>query len=197
MQCFDIRDFKPNNYNKYLLDTNILLFLYSDLYDPYKDKRLVPYQEFINKRNLKNLYITPLNLSEYENVLRRKKFEDAKDNYKTFKKFRESQEFSEFYEEIISYFELFQQFNIINVNFSQKNFEEYLLLANECIEEGQISFDFNDYLIAKTAEELDLYLITDDKDFVYFNKSLKNLKILTSNDRLLKLCSFYTAKRNK
>jgi len=192
MQCYDIRDFKPINEGKYLIDTNILLFLYSELYDPTKDRRLVPYQEFINKKNLENFYITTLNLSEYENVLRRRKFNEVIDNYENFKEFRESQEYSEFYKEIVSYFELFsQQFNVINISFSQEILKEYLYLSEEYIQKGQISFDFNDYLIAKTAEVYNFYFITDDKDILYLYKLIKNLKVITSNRTLLKLYKLY------
>jgi len=191
MQCFDIRKFSPKGSDKFLLDTNILLFLYSEIYEISENSRLISYQDFMDKINFKNVYITPLNLSEYENVLKRRKFNEVIDNYRSFKEFRESKEFSEFYKEIILYFELFTPFNLINIKFSKEIFNEYLDLAKNYMKRGQVSFDFNDYLIAKTAEDLDLYLVTDDKDFIYFHNTLKKLKILTSNDKLLNLCKIY------
>lgn len=175
VSVFNVKTYEPKPSDKFLFDTNILIFLYNSL-NPhlYRDETKTKlYSDFMSKIiNAKaTIYLTSLNLSEFVNVLLTREYNIRKDTYSRKKDFRAS----EAYKETIS--QIKPIVNNILKNFEKINdsFEE--LLIDEMV--NNLKIDFNDEYYNYFCNFNNIKLLTDDLDYKFLNSPLE---IVTANE---------------
>jgi len=185
VKFLDIKNTQPQENDKYLLDTNVIAFLFNSYNVDVAAVRskFNTYGDFLDKALKANaeIYISSLNLSEFINMIVRREYniEARKEENKSVKydfktHFRQSEAYKEVMEHIKSVIpSILNTCQKIDDNFS-------------CIDiHGMIKTlenDFNDEYFAYLSSQENLKLVTDDGDFKSINLPID---IITGNRNLL------------
>lgn len=175
VSVFNVKTYEPKPSDKFLFDTNILIFLYNSL-NPhlYRDETKTKlYSDFMSKIiNAKaTIYLTSLNLSEFVNVLLTREYNMRKGTYIRKKDFRAS----EAYKEAISQIKPIVNNMLKNFEKINDSFEE--LLIDEMV--NNLKIDFNDEYYNYFCNFNNIKLLTDDLDYNFLNSPLE---IVTANE---------------
>lgn len=184
VNILDINSIQPQEDDKYLLDTNIILFLYNSYNnDLAKTKsQIAIYGDFFDKAIKANskMYISSLVLAEFINVIVRREFNIERKGYgciqdNDFKaKFRPSQSYKDvmtFIKSVVS--TILKACNKIDDNFSIIDIDKLI---------KGLENDYNDEYFAYLSKQEDLKLVTDDGDYNHLNLPIE---IITGNKKLL------------
>lgn len=185
IKCVDITTITPKENEKFLLDANVLLYLF---YTPgsYRKEMICDYKNFfieIIKNNSKIILSSNL-LGEFFNRFIKMNLDTyvLKNNLlpTTFqlKDFRKTDEFGDVIKELLTIFNLqllpYAEFTTHQITGASVN-----LLLNSAY-----GMDFNDCFYCETANELSIPIITNDYDFVN-NDDKKKIVIITGNEKIL------------
>ena len=181
VNVYNIATYQPSPTDKFLFDTNILVFLYNSLNPDLKaiDKSKL-YSAFLSKivKAQSLLFLTSLNLAEFVNVLISREYKIKKkiygDSYDKKLNFRNSVDYKYAIEQIKPIIR-----NMLN-SFTKlsDNFEE--LIIDDLI--NDIRIDFNDEYFNYLCNYNNIKLITDDIDYSLLNSPLE---IITANEKML------------
>lgn len=173
------------NYNvndKFLLDTNILLYVFNS-YNPDLEcdkSKIIKYSDFLNTLLLENaeIYITLLNMSEFVNVIIQREFKLFRKSFSHECRFKDDFRPSKSYKDVILALQsilpnLNKSLKLLNDNFDKSNINNLLDLDN---------IDFNDKYFIETVKVNNLKLVTHDKDFKSY---AHDIDIITANRALL------------
>lgn len=180
---FDIASYVPQKDEPFLFDTNIWMYLYCPLGN-YNRKVIKIYDRFLKHLIQANstIYISSLVLSEFFNAYCRLEFNIKKNKtpskYKDYKKnFRSTKE----YDNLMTIIKTTVKSQILKLakriddEFSNMSIDKLFSIIGES--------DFNDCYYNIFAEQKNIAIVTDDRDFWIKNS---NIKILTANKNLLK-----------
>lgn len=179
----NIATFNPQAQDKYLFDTNVLVFLYNGYNaDLVKDARKSDiYSDFLDKILKVNaqIYVSSLNLSEFVNVIVSREYKIEKRNHpgEFFDKkthFRQSSS----YTGVMNFIKpatkrILKTFSKIDDSFTMLDTDK---LINE------LENDFNDEYFGALSELKGFKIVTDDADFRHLNSTVE---IITGNQNLL------------
>ena len=179
MEILNISDYSIKENEKFIFDTNVLVYLNS----PPQERKWYtePYSEFFNQMLEKGIYpkVLLLNLGEIHNLSINKVYQSKSNNYKrnnTKKIFRKSEEGKAHIKQINAHIEsILPILEKLNDSFEEMDVNKLLNITD--------TFDFNDNCIAEIASRNNLIIVTHDSDFSEYNS--KNIKILTCNPTLL------------
>ncbi len=180
---FYIRGYAPQENESFLLDTSALIKTFTELNYNGNPKSEDYYSSFFYKKLKPNKikpYITSIILSELINRYLRFHYEQFKEinNKKSlkFKEYRNEEDYIEKLNAIISIVkdDILPEFNRLNDNFMNLSVDSLLSI--------DITYDFNDKIIAETCVANKLTLVTDDYDFALI---FPRPKILTANSKLV------------
>lgn len=179
VSVFNVKTYEPKPSDKFLFDTNILIFLYNSL-NPDLDRdetKTKLYSDFMSKIiNAKaTIYLTSLNLAEFVNVLLTREYNIKKqifgDTYSRKKDFRASEDYkyaiSQIKPIVNNILKIFEKIN--------DSFEE--LLIDEMV--NNLKIDFNDEYYNYFCNFNNIKLLTDDLDYKFLNSPLE---IVTANE---------------
>lgn len=173
-------EYKPSN-EKVLMDTNVLIFIFTPYVDISKNSVYLNLWSKISKSRCEKL-ITAIQLSEFINRCIRIEYAMYKkangDNIDFKKEYRSSDDYKEKMNDIISIVEndIVPDFTFVDDKFSE-------LDKNNLFKPG-FAFDFNDSLLVEITKKYGATLITDDSD--YGNYKL-DFPIVTNNSFLLSM----------
>lgn len=180
---YDIKNYEPQPKDKYLFDTNVLVFLYNG-YNPdlIKDaSKSDVYSAFLDKIIKANaqIYVSALNLSEFVNVIVSRAYlvekkNHPKEQYDKKRHFRKSPS----YESVMNFIRpttksILKTFSKINDSFIELDTDKLL---------KELKYDFNDEYFVYLSEYKGFKIVTDDKDFKYLSAPID---IITGNKNLL------------
>ena len=178
----DITNFNPKNGDKFLIDANVLLYLFYTA-GKYKRDIVKKYSTFyanIIKNDCKILL--PLNLlTEFSNRFYKLEYDEYLriNSYNcsqfSFKAYRQTKEFDNVKTEVIDIFKLqiIPYAEKVDYNFTSKNIEELLTISDK--------IDFNDIIYYDIAKCYNVPIITNDNDF----KQISDISIITQSTYLL------------
>ncbi len=179
----DVTSYPPNKHKIYLIDTNVLIYLFyvPGNYDKNIVKKYGKFYSEIIKNNSKILL--PLNLItefankifriEYSNYLDNKRLKSKNFNYKLYRKTEDFNRVSKMILNIIK-LEILPYAEKFDYKFVQKNLDIYFNKAN--------NLDLNDSIYYDIAKEENIPIITHDKDF----KNITDVTVITANYNILK-----------
>lgn len=172
--------YKPQQTDKVLIDTNVLLKLFYPLsFDTKSDEYETLFASLIKAKT--HLIISSIQISEFINRCIRIQFNLYKDslhnNNLEFKKdYRSTRDYKEKMNAILDIVktDILKNFIFIDDGFSNMKIEKIFLYG--------FSYDFNDSLIVEIVRQNKAILITDDADFANYGA---DFLIVTSNKFLL------------
>lgn len=176
-----INDFQPQKEDVILLDTNILIKLFT----PYNIGKKYNYDKLWCKlsNGKAKLIVSSVQISEFINRCIRIEFDlykrvngDPQLDYKT--EYRSTKDYKEKMNDILDIIseDICKNFIFVDDCFSKMD-------AKVIFVQG-FSYDFNDALIVELAKQYNAILVTDDADFA--NYDIRN-RIVTSNNLLLNM----------
>ena len=179
MAILDIRKHNPSRDNKYFLDTNVWMHLFSPT-TKYPDKHSPPYIAFYDKarREGSKVYVATMVISEFVNSCLRLDCEAQGISRKNYKKtYRLSRPYFKMMEAMrhIVINKILIKSEFLNDNMSKMSFNTVFSDANHT--------DFNDAYFSNLIKDKDIILVTNDGDFHHL---ANNHTILTANRKLLR-----------
>jgi len=163
-----------NRNDKFFVDTNILIFLFSPSFVTSEEWQISKYSQIFSKlvEQENEIYINSHVISEFINLCLRMDYNKNfnKDNNKNFKKdYRKSEDYKNTMKIILSELKkILKLVIIINDDLVKFDiFDEY---------QKNIELDFNDLIIAHTTIKNSLMLLSDDNDFDNYT-GIKRFKI--------------------
>lgn len=184
-KVISLENYTPEKESKIVIDTNILINIFTPYNIMYNKKTQELYSNLWVKLNKAkcNLLISSVQISEFINRCIRIEFELYKKNknqerlnYK--KDYRPTDDYKEKMNDIfdIIFKDIMPNFTFISDNFDKINKENIFTYG--------FSYDFNDSLLVEIVKDNNAVLITDDADFGNYEM---NFKIVTSNRFLLNM----------
>ena len=179
MVILDIRKHNTSRENKYFLDTNVWMHLFSPT-AKYPDKHSPPYIAFYDKarREGAKVYVATMVISEFVNSCLRLDCEAQGISRKNYKKtYRLSRPYFKMMEAMrhIVINKILIKSEILNDNMNKMSFNTVFSDANRT--------DFNDAYFSNLIKGKDIILVTNDGDFHHL---ANNHTILTANRNLLR-----------
>lgn len=178
VNVFNVETYEPKPTDKFLFDTNILVFLFNSLNPKMEDNKPQIYSDFLRKILNVNatIYLTSLNLSEFINVLISREFQIKKAQpnfeYSNKKDFRNSSDYNYAISEIKPIVKnMLKNFKKISDNFEELSIDNLV---------DNLKIDFNDEYYNYFCNYNDLKLLTDDFDYNCLNSPLD---IITANKK--------------
>lgn len=186
VNVYDIKTYNPKPSDKFLFDTNVLMFLYNSLNPDLSnstDKSDI-YSEFLSKivKVESSIYISSLNLAEFVNAIITREYNIKKNShsggYSKKLDFRNSPDYVYAIDQIKPMVKrILQTFNKINDSFEELAIDN---LVND------LSIDFNDEYFNYLCNYNDFKIVTDDADYKKLNSPLE---VITGNNNLLTFSS--------
>jgi predicted nucleic acid-binding protein len=189
IKCVDINSFSPSEGEKFILDANILLYVfytsgkynyiivskYAKLFSEIADNNC----KIILSINLLGEFFNKFINLEYESYLKEKSLKSAIFQLKNFKN---TVEYKAVLKEMKDIFQLqlLPYAEMITYTTSKE-------LINEMINSA-INMDFNDTLYCQTSNDLSIPIVTHDSDFINVDAS-KSIIIITANNRIISVCN--------
>lgn len=180
VRVYDISNYKPKSTDKFLFDTNVLVFLYNSLNPDLQEVRSDIYSNFFSEiiKAGSTMYLTSLNLAEFVNVLISREYNIKKqyknDSYQKKRDFRNSEDYKYAIEQIKPIIRrMLSTFIKLNDSFEDLAIDD---LVNNII------IDFNDEYFNYLCNYNDIKIITDDADYLSLNSPLE---IITANKKML------------
>lgn len=177
----DIKKFSPNEDDKFIFDTNVLINLFYPIdFKNHKDTECyAKLWEDINDRNL-TVLVTSIQISEFINRCIRFQYNLYMENnnkqieYK--REYRETDNYRECMMDILQVVEdqICKRFDFIDDGFSKMDKKKVFVYG--------FSYDFNDALLVQVAKQNEAILVTNDADYANYNEPVK---IVTTNRKLL------------
>ena len=179
MVILDIRRHTPSRSNKYFLDTNVWMYLFSTI-AKYTDKQSPAYSTFYEKarREESKVYVATLVISEFVNRCLRLDCEAQGISRKNYKKtYRLSEPYLKMMEAMrhIVINKILIKSELLNDSMNKMSFNTVFSDANRT--------DFNDAYFSNLIKDKGIILVTNDKDFHHLTN---NHTILTANHNLLR-----------
>ena len=176
-------NFSPTSNDRIVLDTNILIKIFHPLNYSASEKD-EEYEEFYAAlvRNKSMLLLSSVQISEYINRCIRIQF----GLYKRDNQHANTYQFKEDYRGTRDYLDNMN--SIINtvkddiIPYFSTIDDGFKAIAPENIYLCNISYDFNDALLAEITKAQNAYLVTDDSDFINYSNSID---LITNNNWLL------------
>lgn len=169
----DLNFIQPGDINeKFLIDTNVLLKVleYPDLFREGCDYDI--FWDYAITNNLQ-MFVTPLTISEFINVICRieyKNYLDEHDFKKSDYSFKNHYQQSEDFQIIYDYCLAIVETDILpNVEIINSNKDSMISLSNHC----RIMKDYNDLIYFSLARENGLSIVTHDGDFLNIEENIK------------------------
>lgn len=180
ISVYDLKTYKPKSTDKFLFDTNILVFLYNSLNPDLNETKSEVYSNFMAEivKSGATIYLTSLNLAEFVNVLISREYNIKKqgkdDSYQKKRDFRNSDDYTYAIEQIKPIIRrMLSTFTKLSDNFEELAIEN---LTND------IKIDFNDEYFNYLCNYNDIKIITDDVDYSLLNSPLE---VITANKKML------------
>lgn len=178
MSKISTKDYTPRKEDKIVLDTNVLLEIFSPIrQSKWMESYIELYARIIKQKA--TLLMTSIQISEFINVCIRLQFSLYEDEHKgiNFKKdYRETEDYRNSMRSILEIVknDIIPVFTFVDDGFSKMDYDKIFCYG--------FSYDFNDALLLQIAEEQKAVLITNDVDFGNFKTKIN---IVTNNRNLL------------
>lgn len=176
----DLSTYKPKSTDKFLFDTNILVYLYNSLNPDLNETKSEVYSNFMAEivKSGATIYLTSLNLAEFVNVLISREYNIKKqskgENYQKKRDFRNSDDYSYAIEQIKPIVRrMLSTFTKLSDNFEELAIDDLT---------DNIKIDFNDEYFNYLCNYNDIKLITEDVDYSLLNSPLE---VITANEKML------------
>ncbi len=183
MSVIDINNYIYSSDDKFIIDTNILLYLYNSYnQDLEHDKsKFMKYADFISDLLQQNaqIFISALNLTEFINVIIQREFKlNKKESHSSTYQFKTDFRPSNAYRDTINAIKniipvMLKSFTKINDSFEKVNLDDIFVYSE---------IDFNDEYFVKLVKINNLKFITHDRDFKVY---VTDIDIITANKNLL------------
>lgn len=176
----DLSTYQPKSTDKFLFDTNILVYLYNSLNPDLNETKSEVYSNFMAEivKSGATIYLTSLNLAEFVNVLISREYNIKKqskgENYQKKRDFRNSDDYSYAIEQIKPIIRrMLSTFTKLSDNFEELAIDDLT---------DNIKIDFNDEYFNYLCNYNDIKLITEDIDYSLLNSPLE---VITANEKML------------
>lgn len=180
VKTYDVKTYLPKTSDKFLFDTNILIFLYNSLNPDLSETKSDLYSDFLAKivKAGASLYVSSLNLAEFVNVIISREYNIKKDCHSGvyLKKidFRNSPDYTYAIEQIKPMVKrILNTFNKISDSFEE-------LAIGDLVDE--LIIDYNDEYFNYLCNYNEFKIVTDDADYKKLNSPLE---VVTGNKNLL------------
>lgn len=183
---FDISTFNHQIGNKYILDCNVLMYVFYT-FGGYNNEIMVPYKKFFNQiATINDCMLFPAVLvSEFANTFIRNEYKRyLRENRLMQRDF----EFKRCFKPTVEYKDTVNEvFDIINNQlFSLPSTivsnDEFEAMGMNILFENPNLFDFNDRYYGELSKMNNYYIVTNDKDF----RCIDGIKIITSCEKMLR-----------
>ena len=180
-----LENFIPEKEEKIILDTNVLINIFTPYNNAYNDKLQKSYGNLWGKLIKKkcSLLVSSVQISEFINRCIRIEFdlykrEIGKNDMNFKREYRSTEDYMEKMKYIL---DIMQNDILPNFTFISDDFNE---MNKDNIFKYGFSYDFNDSLLVEIVKKNNAILITDDADFGNYQM---NFTLVTSNNFLLRM----------